>query len=143
MKCPRDGTTLARIEILRLELDKCHKCDGIWVDRGELERVRDAEVENLEEVLERKYGDPEYQEGAVEGYMRCPRCGDARLHRFHYTYVNPVAVDRCERCMGIWLDDGELNTIIGEKKKLEQVKDPGRLKAFLRAMGRLIGRGND
>ena len=75
MKCPRDGTTLAPVEIMGLELDKCHKCDGIWFDRGELEKLRDAKVPDIEEVLERKYGDPDYEEGTVEHHMRCPRCG--------------------------------------------------------------------
>lgn len=140
MKCPRDGTELQPVEILKIELDKCHRCDGIWCDRGELERLRDAKIGDIEEAVERKYGDPEFREGVVDAYMRCPRCGDARLQEFHYTYVEPVRIDRCERCMGIWLDDGELNAICGEKKKLEEVAEPGRLKTFLRAMGRLIGR---
>jgi Zn-finger nucleic acid-binding protein len=143
MKCPHDGTTLATVEILGLELDKCHKCDGIWCDRGELERLRDAKVEGIEEVLERKYGDPEYEEGSVDDYMRCPRCEGGRLLRHHYTYVNPVAIDRCERCHGIWLDDGELNTIIGEKKTIDRVEDPGRLKTFLKALAKLVGREED
>lgn len=143
MKCPRDGTELTRVEILGLELDKCHKCDGIWCDRGELERLRDSKVEGIEEVLERKYGDPAFHEGAVEDHMRCPRCGDARLLRHHYTYVCPVAIDRCERCMGIWLDDGELNAIVGEKKEIDQVADPGRLRKFLSAFARLVGRGTE
>ena len=142
MKCPKDGTKLERVEILGLELDKCHRCDGLWFDRGELERIRDAKVPDVEEVLERKYGDPDYEEGTVAGHMRCPRCGeDARLMRHQYTYTEPVAVDRCMSCYGIWLDDGELNAIIGEKKTIDQIKDPGRLQGFLQAMGRLIGRG--
>jgi len=140
MKCPRDGTTLAPVQILGLELDKCHKCDGIWFDRGELERIRDANVEAIEEVIERKYGNPQFEEGTVDAYMRCPRCGDARLTRHHYTYVNPVSVDRCERCLGIWLDDTELNAIIGEKKRLDQAEQPGKVKGFLRAITRLTGR---
>ena len=141
MKCPRDGTELQRVEILGLELDKCHKCDGIWFDHGELKRLRDANVPGVEEVIERKYGDPDYEEGAVEAHMRCPRCGgDTRLMRHQYTYVNPVVVDRCMKCHGLWLDDGELDAIIGEKKKLDEIKDPGRLEAFLGAMGKLFGR---
>ena len=139
MKCPRDGTTLAKVLLLKMELDKCHKCDGIWFDRGELERLRDSSVEDIEEVLERKYGDPEHEEGTVDAYMRCPRCVDARLQRQHYTYLNPVRIDRCEKCLGIWIDDGELNAIVGEKKALDEAASPGRLTKFLRSV---IGRGD-
>jgi Zn-finger nucleic acid-binding protein len=140
MKCPRDGAALARVEILGLDLDKCHQCDGLWCDRGELERLRDAKVEGVEEALERKYGNPQLQKGAVDAHMRCPRCGTARLLEFAYTFVSPVRIDRCEQCHGLWLDAGELNAIVGEKKGLDKAVDAGRLKAFLRAMGKLVGR---
>ena len=142
MKCPRDGTTLQRVEILGLELDKCHQCDGIWFDRGELERLRDAKIPDVEEAIERKYGDPAYETGSVAEHMRCPRCGeDTRLMRHQYTYTRPVHVDRCLKCYGIWLDDGELNAIVGEKTKIDQIRETGRLRAFLRKMGELISRG--
>lgn len=39
MKCPCDDTVLQRVEALGLELDKCHKCDGIWFDHGELNAI--------------------------------------------------------------------------------------------------------
>ncbi|MFO7899292.1 MAG: zf-TFIIB domain-containing protein [Planctomycetota bacterium] len=138
MKCPRDGTELSKVEVLGLELDKCHHCDGIWFDRGELERIRDAGVEGVEEVLERKYGDPATEKGEVEGYMRCPRCGDARLQRQHYTYANPVKIDRCERCHGVWVDDTELDAIVGEKKNLDEQEN--NLKGFLGSLADMFER---
>jgi len=131
MKCPRDGTELEKVEILGLELDKCHKCDGIWFDRGELERIREAPQADLEEVLEVKYGDPKYKEAPVAGYMRCPRCG-ARLQQQRYTYLNPVKVDRCEKCLGFWLDDTELDAIVKEKQTLNGEDEHA--KGFLRAV---------
>jgi len=44
MKCPRDGTQLAAVRIADIELDKCHRCDGIWCDPGEMEQLRDAKI---------------------------------------------------------------------------------------------------
>jgi len=132
MKCPRDGTDLQKVTLLGLELDKCHTCDGIWLDRGELERLCAADVSGPEELIEKKYGNPTSPPGTVAAHMRCPKCGDARLLRSHYTYQNPVAIDRCERCLGIWLDDSELNAIIGEKKSMEA--EDTRFTGFLRAL---------
>ena len=143
MNCPRDGSALAKAEILGTELDKCHTCDGLWCDRGELERLRDAKLPEVEAAIERKYGDPKPSKGEVAGHMRCPRCGDARLLSYRYTYVAPVTIDRCERCHGIWLDKGELRAITGEKKALDAIAEPGRLKAFLRAMGRILRREDE
>lgn len=136
MKCPRDGTTLASVEILKLQLDKCPRCGGLWCDCGEMERLRDARIEGIEQVLERKYPDAAVHEGDTKAYMRCPRCEEARLLRHHYTYVNPVEVDRCESCSGVWLDAGELDAIIGEKARLEQEADLERLRTFLAAVAR-------
>jgi hypothetical protein len=131
MKCPRDGTKLAEVEILGMQLDKCHQCDGIWFDRGELKKIQEADVPSLEEALEEKYGDPEYEEGEVDGYMRCPRCGN-RLQEQRYTYKNGVRIDRCEECFGFWVDDMELDRIVGEKQELKREVSGAR--AFLQAI---------
>jgi len=138
MKCPLDGTALVRVTLAGIELDKCPQCDGIWFDQGELERIRDARLTDAEELLEKKFGDPSVTEGTTDGYMRCPRCDDGRLQRSHYTYLNPVKVDRCEQCFGIWLDHGELCSVVGEKKALEEIeKEPSRLRSFLSSLGRV------
>lgn len=141
MNCPRDGSVLASARILGVELDKCHACDGLWCDRGELEHLCNAKLPEVEEAIEKKYGNPKPVRGKVAGHMRCPRCGgEARLLAHRYTYVSPVTIDRCQQCHGIWLDKGELAAIVGEKKTLDTVAQRGRLKAFLRAMGRIARR---
>ena len=144
MKFPKDSTTLAKVDLIGTELDKCHKWDGIWFDGGELERIRDSRATDVEEELERKYGDPKYEQGKTEGYMRCLRC-EGRLQRFSYSYIAAVYIDRCEKCLGVWLDDGELNSIVGQKKAvdggLEDV--PGSLvRSFIRSIGKCLGCGS-
>lgn len=39
MKCPVDGTTLHLAERAGLEIDYCPDCRGIWLDRGELDKL--------------------------------------------------------------------------------------------------------
>ena len=41
MRCPVDGTTLALSERNGVEIDYCPECRGIWLDRGELDRIID------------------------------------------------------------------------------------------------------
>lgn len=136
MKCPRDGTHLARVIIEGVELDKCHKCDGIWCDRDEMEGLRDKKIAEIEELLEQKYGNPSYQEGKPDGHMRCPRCGEeARLIEYTVSYGRPVNIDRCQKCYGVWLDDRELNAIVEEKKRVDNIKPEGTLLALLRSVG--------
>lgn len=39
MQCPVDGTTLAMTDRSGVEIDYCPQCRGIWLDRGELDKI--------------------------------------------------------------------------------------------------------
>lgn len=39
MKCPVDGETLVMTERSGVEIDYCPKCRGVWLDRGELDKI--------------------------------------------------------------------------------------------------------
>jgi uncharacterized protein len=46
MKCPNDSATLVMSERAGVEIDYCPECRGVWLDRGELDKILDrAEVE--------------------------------------------------------------------------------------------------
>ncbi len=46
MSCPVDGTTLVMSERSGIEIDYCPTCRGVWLDRGELDKIieRNAQV---------------------------------------------------------------------------------------------------
>lgn len=66
----------------------------------------------------------EEQEKAIEAaeksrlkelhYMRCPKCG-MELQEIE---LRNVKIDKCFSCEGIWLDTGELNTLMAMDKKM-------------------------
>ena len=39
MQCPTDGTTLVMSERSGIEIDYCPQCRGVWLDRGELDKI--------------------------------------------------------------------------------------------------------
>lgn len=39
MKCPIDGDTLVMTERSGVEIDYCPTCRGVWLDRGELDKI--------------------------------------------------------------------------------------------------------
>ncbi|MDV3258368.1 MAG: zf-TFIIB domain-containing protein [Sphingomonas sp.] len=39
MACPNDGTTLVMSERQGIEIDYCPTCRGVWLDRGELDKI--------------------------------------------------------------------------------------------------------
>lgn len=47
MKCPIDGTELTMTDRSGVEIDYCSKCRGIWLDRGELDKIIDRVAETV------------------------------------------------------------------------------------------------
>ncbi len=45
-------------------------------------------------------------------YMRCPKCGMELIE----IDFKAIKVDRCSECDGVWLDTGELQTILDIEK---------------------------
>lgn len=39
MLCPTDGETLVMADRAGVEIDYCPKCRGVWLDRGELDKI--------------------------------------------------------------------------------------------------------
>ncbi|WP_264212494.1 zf-TFIIB domain-containing protein [Leisingera thetidis] len=39
MQCPIDGTRLEMAARAGVEIDYCPKCRGVWLDRGELDKI--------------------------------------------------------------------------------------------------------
>ena len=39
MQCPIDGTQLVMTDRQGVEIDYCPQCRGVWLDRGELDKI--------------------------------------------------------------------------------------------------------
>lgn len=91
MNCPTDGTTLLMSERHGIEIDYCPQCRGIWLDRGELDKILER-VQNESQAAEApaaapmpptyqqpvapaRYQEPRYEE---------PRYGDPRAAQPRY-----------------------------------------------------------
>ncbi len=64
MKCPIDATELVMTERHGVEIDYCPKCRGVWLDRGELDKIIDKAVPPLVQEEPRRDPPPvqEYRE---------------------------------------------------------------------------------
>ena len=65
MSCPVDGTTLVMSERSGIEIDYCPSCRGVWLDRGELDKIieRNATSGPVPAPRERPYQQHEGQHG--------------------------------------------------------------------------------
>ena len=79
MKCPIDDTDLAMADRQGIEVDYCPKCRGVWLDRGELDKIierntaeqaprssgRDRDRDNDD----RRYGSKPYKKKSLLGEL--------------------------------------------------------------------------
>ena len=47
MQCPTDATVLVMSERSGIEIDYCPTCRGVWLDRGELDKIIDRVATTL------------------------------------------------------------------------------------------------
>ncbi|WP_144763171.1 zf-TFIIB domain-containing protein [Curtobacterium sp. 9128] len=78
MQCPNDQSTLVMTDRSGIEIDYCPECRGVWLDRGELDKIIDRAAPATSGPIAPPMAAPAY--GAVPGYtpgMAVPRNGYA------------------------------------------------------------------
>ena len=63
MNCPICNVTLAITDKQGIEIDYCPKCRGVWLDRGELDKIIErsaSEVQNPYSGNNQSYRNPHY-----------------------------------------------------------------------------------
>ena len=115
MKCPNDKSEL--IGCLYegdIEIGRCPKCQGVWLDVGELEKIQETVEKDYAEELRKisDYVGRAYEMAGAKqaAELDCKGCGRV-LDRREYGYCSQVMIDVCPSCRGIWLDKGELEML--------------------------------
>jgi Zn-finger nucleic acid-binding protein len=120
VKCPKcKCDTIQTQPEPNLTFDRCEKCKGTWLDRGEL-----SQFNSLDKDLPESGSLISFER---ETDMTCPRC-DQRgekhsLFQIPYSFEENVSqaelyVDYCKSCHGIWLDEKELGSVQTVLKKM-------------------------
>jgi hypothetical protein len=114
----RQDATAAQEKVALLEVQIANDGDQLRAAQARL-TTREAEVEaarsearNLREAMNRSKATLE------PGKLRCPRC-EGSMTEFT---LESVRADRCGSCYGIFLDNGELETVL---KHHDQQRDAG------------------
>ena len=103
MKCPKCLDPLGVEHHAGVEYDRCPRCKGLWLDRGEAEKLlADGSPMEVDSLTYSHLSDMLDEQGGS-----CPRCQvEMRQKRWRN-----IKVDHCPKCLGIWLDEGELSSI--------------------------------
>ena len=89
-------------------LQACPHCAGVWFDDVELRELLDSNSHLLTELDNRLSAPSEPVEVTRE--RECPH-GHTMLESYRLLVDSPVEVDSCPMCLGVFLDDGELDEI--------------------------------
>lgn len=115
MNCPRCKSALNKKNLDELqsegtfgdvEVDVCSSCNGIWFDKGELDRVDNKIEPKIVEIKKL----PSLNEQYVN--LVCPSCfGHKNMEKVVNDLDKDVIMDVCPSCSGIWLDNREFTAI--------------------------------
>ena len=122
-KCPRDKALLGEKTSGDAHLDVCGKCGGEFFDSGEMFKAFGMTADPT-------YWDrPETGGTVTQSELPCAQCSAFMLKQDVKYDGMHVEIDRCGKCGGIWLDKGEVDTIMKIGEKLSLVLDAERAKA--------------
>lgn len=84
MKCPVCSTELKMTDRQGVEIDYCPQCRGVWLDRGELDKIiersaadyRGAPVQQSGRAIHHRDDDDDYEDRHKERYY-----GDKETHK--------------------------------------------------------------
>lgn len=111
MNCPRCRTQLSAVEIEQAEVQVCSTCEGAWYPDEALGSVTDHSFSELKATeLSRSMVPDKLALVDLEQRIDCPVCSDKML-RYTYSLACPIELDECPH-HGVWLDDGELGTLV-------------------------------
>ncbi|MCW3782797.1 zf-TFIIB domain-containing protein [Defluviimonas salinarum] len=79
MKCPACTTTLTMTERSGVEIDYCPNCRGVWLDRGELDKIIDRTVAAAAPAV--ALSEPQRQVARDEDRRYRDDDGDRRYHK--------------------------------------------------------------
>ncbi len=79
MLCPIDGATLVMSDRQGVEIDYCPTCRGVWLDRGELDKI--IERSNAHNAGATRAADP-----AASGYAPQPGFGGGYQPGYHHPH---------------------------------------------------------
>ena len=101
MQCPKCQTEMTVKTYKGVEIDRCPSCKGIFLDKGEMEKIEDQQMGAIIDIC--AYSQKKEEMNAVAA--TCHRCGQKMMS---LKGAAETVFDWCDKCEGIFLDKGEL-----------------------------------
>ena len=125
----------------QLTYDVCERCGGLWLDKGELDKITvqtPGSVEFCTTEALRESGAGGVDEPVLQKRLRharsCRRCPGRPLTKMHFMGDSKILMDYCTNCGGMWLDGGELERVNEYIRWFDKKAKPSKFDHFLRHM---------
>ena len=97
MKCPHCNIPLLMTERKNVEIDYCSQCRGIWLDKGELDKIIEMTINERQAGTPRQ---PTYAGQAPQGYVRGGYADHYKgHHKSHYPHKPYYAKHRKKKSL--------------------------------------------
>jgi len=104
LKCPKcKKVEMEKKRYQGVEIDRCPVCQGIFLDKGELEHLIEENLGTHADNLQEASG---YDTDEMEAH--CPRC---RKQMLRLEGPGNINMDWCDSCEAVFLDKGELASL--------------------------------
>ena len=117
MDCPRCLCELSPRTFDPVQVESCPRCGGMFLDRGELDRIAEPHEGDLEFST---LHDETFRHKDAYGPAPCPRCVDETMRKVEFNIYTGVILDYCKRCGAFWLDGKEMGRINEEVRTLSE-----------------------
>lgn len=105
MKCPKcRDVEMYAFAYREVEVDRCPTCDGVWLDKDELETILEHELGEQIDLVSFTQN-PIVSDDAAATCYRCDR------EMIALNGAADVRFEWCEGCEGMFFDKGELTVI--------------------------------
>ena len=102
LACPKCSAILDPVVAAAVQVDVCPGCAGVWLDKGELEKLYGTW--GIVDIERASAGKRQVPPSTPLVNLDCPVCANDLLT----LDFDELAVDGCKNCGGVWLDRGEL-----------------------------------
>jgi Zn-finger nucleic acid-binding protein len=120
MKCPACDKDLISHEFGELKsISYCSECEGLWFSAESLTAFAEYFNYTAERIPQQFHALPATEKKPEDRW--CPACEHERMEHspFHHFFI-----DRCPQCKGIWLDRGEVISIIRDHAGEAEFREP-------------------
>lgn len=114
-KCPNDHSELVSVVFNGVRVDECSKDKGIFFERTELDRAKNASDPDLKWLRVDLFAGRNNKFTKYKTHKKCPK-DDSEMITLEYPY-SKVKIEECMLCEGVWLEHGEFQKIITSLEK--------------------------